>query len=224
MSGSLRVAESSTQFWQKNKIIDISPVISAKTAVFPGDTPFEADFLLKINKGHNIDLSTIKTTVHIGAHTDAPSHYHAQGVTMDQRKLHYYLGPAQVIEVNVQKGARIYPKDLTRDVKAPRILFKTNSFPDPNHWNSDFNSLSAELIEELAHKKVILVGIDTPSVDPETDKVLESHTAIFKNDMAILEGIVLNHVSAGLYDLVCLPLKIEGADASPVRAILLKHE
>lgn len=218
------MADSSSHFWQTSKIIDISPVISEKTAVFPGDTPFSADFLLKINKGHNIDLSTIKTTVHIGAHTDAPSHYHADGVTMEQRGLHYYLGPAQVIEVNLPRGARIYPKDLTQDIKAPRVLIKTSSFPDPNNWNGDFNSLSKELIDHLAHKKVILVGIDTPSVDPADDKVLESHHAIYKNDMAILEGIVLNEATNGLYDLVCLPLKIAKADASPVRAILLKHE
>jgi arylformamidase len=69
---------------------------------------------------------------------------------------------------------------------------------------------------------VKLVGIDTPSIDLAEDKVLESHQAVFSHDMAILEGIVLGHVSEGIYQLIALPLKIEGADATPVRAILLK--
>lgn len=204
-------------------IIDISPEISSKTAVFPGDTPFEQNFLLKIDSGHNIDLSTIKTTLHIGAHTDAPRHYHADGVSMAEQKLNYYLGPAQVIEVFVGKNQRIFIKDLTHvDITAPRVLFKTSSFPDPNSWNDDFVSLSAEVIEFLAAKKVILVGIDTPSIDLANDQLLESHKAVFKNKMAILEGIVLSQVSTGFYDLICLPLKIAESDASPVRAILLK--
>ena len=90
-------------------------------------------------------------------------------------------------------------------------------------------NLSAIYIEQvlagldfLHSKKVFLVGIDTPSIDPANDKILESHNAVFKNDMSILEGIVLSHVEAGLYELVALPLNILGADATPVRAILLK--
>lgn len=208
---------------ENRTIIDISPEISSKTAVFPGDTAFEQNFLLKIDSGHNIDLSTIKTTVHIGAHTDAPRHYHADGVSMAEQTLNYYIGPAQVIEVFVGKNQRIFAKDLTHvDIEAPRVLFKTSSFPDPNNWNNDFVSLSAELINYLAAKKVILVGIDTPSIDLANDQILESHKAVYQNKMAILEGIVLSHVSAGLYDLICLPLKIVDSDASPVRAILLK--
>lgn len=207
----------------ENKILyDISPLISPKTAVFPGDTPFEQEFLLKIEAGNNIDLSTIRTTVHIGAHTDAPNHYHGSGDSIEKRDLKYYLGAAQVIEVKCEKGSRIHKKDLTQNINAPRVLFKTGSFPDPDQWNSDFVSLSAELIEYLASQKVILVGIDTPSVDPSADEKLESHSALFKLNMAVLEGIVLTAVEPGLYDLICLPLKISGADASPVRAVLLK--
>jgi len=207
----------------ENKIlIDISPTISPKTAVFPGDTPFSQDFLLKIEKGNNLDLSTIKTTVHIGAHTDAPSHYHAEGVSIDKRDLSYYIGGVQVVEVNCAAGARIKPEHLTQNISARRVLFKTNSFPDPNQWNDDFVALSVELIEFLAFKKVILVGIDTPSVDAANDNFLTSHKCIYKNNMAILEGIVLKDVEPGLYDLICLPLKIAGADASPVRAVLIK--
>ena len=207
----------------ENKILfDISPLISPQTAVFPGDTPFKQDFLQALHKGDNLDLSTIRTTVHIGAHTDAPSHYHADGVPINQRDLSFYLGPAQVIEVKCAPFARIRPDDLQQEISAPRVLFKTNSFPDPNTWNNDFVALSPELIDFLAAKGVRLVGIDTPSIDPANDGNLESHNAVFKNNLAILEGIVLHEVPPGLYNLICLPLKIEGSDASPVRAVLLK--
>jgi arylformamidase len=205
------------------EIFDISPLINRSVAVFPGDTPFEEHFAMEMSKGHNLTLSHIKTTVHLGAHTDAPNHYLPKGAGMEQRSLDYYLGPCQVVEVSVGRGERIGLSAIRNiDIKAPRVLFKTGTFPDPWKWNGDFASLSAELVNDLAKKGVRLVGIDTPSIDLAEDKILESHQAVGKNDMAILEGIVLDKVNPGLYDLIALPLKIEGADGSPVRAVLLK--
>jgi len=205
------------------EILDISPLINNKIAVFPGDTPFQEEFLMDMHQGHNLTLSSIKTTVHVGAHTDAPNHYSKSGSGIDQRSLNYYFGKCQVIEVSLSRGSRIKIADLkNQKIEAPRILFKTLSYLDPYQWNNDFVSLSGELVEHLASKKVKLVGIDTPSIDLADDKVLESHQAVAKNDMAILEGIVLDKVQPGIYDLIALPLKIEGADASPVRAVLLR--
>jgi len=201
--------------------IDISPLLHSKSAVFPGDTVFTHTVNMSIKAGDNLDLSDIKTTLHIGVHADAPSHYHLEGETIEQRKLSFYMGAAQVIEVQIPLGARIGLKELTVEIKAPRVLFKTNSFPNPDQWNEDFNSLSPELILHLHSLGVVLVGIDTPSVDPATDKELPSHHALFKTNMAVLEGLVLTHVPDGIYNLIALPLNIAGADASPVRAILL---
>lgn len=204
-------------------VIDITPVINSRLAVFPGDQVFQQEFSMDMHRGDHLTLSSIHTTVHLGAHTDAPNHYSASGSTMEKRDLSYYLGPAQVITVACKKGQRITVKELASvSIQASRVLFKTQSFPDPYHWNSDFMSLSAELIEFLSGKGVRLVGIDTPSIDLAEDKVLQSHHAVAKYDMAILEGIVLDHVADGLYQLVALPLPMEGADASPVRAVLLK--
>lgn len=206
------------------EIIDISPMISSKIAVFPGDTAFQEDFLMHTDHGQHLTLSKITTTVHLGAHTDAPNHYAAGADSIEKRSLDFYLGECQVIEVFCQRGSRVQIKDLRgQKIQAERILFKTKSFPNPNQWNDDFVSLSAELINELALKKVKLVGIDTPSIDPAQDKTLESHLAVYKNNMAILEGIVLDQVADGIYELIALPLKIQGADATPVRAILRKR-
>ena len=192
--------------------------------MFPGDTPFERRVLLDMKHGHNLSLSSVTTTVHIGAHADAPSHYHRDGRGIDERELRYYLGPCEVVTVKVARGQRILVKDLPPGVpRAPRVLFRTDSYPDPKKWQGDFNSLSPELIRHLAAKGVILVGIDTPSVDPAEDKELETHQAIFENDLALLEGLVLRGVEDGEYELVAPPLKIRGADASPVRAVLMRR-
>lgn len=205
------------------KIIDISPLISEKIGVWPGDTPFSRRELMSIRSGANIDLSTIQTTVHLGAHVDAPSHYAAQSPSIDQVNLEPYIGLAQVIEVGV-KGQRILPKDIREEIGAPRVLFKTGSFQNPNVFTTNFSSLSKELVDFLASKKVCLIGVDTPSIDPFDDKILEAHTAIRKHSIYNIEGLVLEKVTPGIYKFVALPLKIEGADASPVRAILYEDE
>lgn len=203
---------------------DISPEISESTPVFPGDFPYRRTDSLSFKNGEHLALSHIQTTVHIGAHADAPNHYHPQGAGIDARSLDYYIGPCQVLSAGAPKGTRLQPEAIKAKIAAPRVLFKTGSFPDPKRWNDDFNSLSPELIDFLAKAGAILVGIDTPSIDPADSKKLESHQAVFKHDMAILEGLVLEHVPQGLYDLIAPPLRLKGADASPVRAVLLKRK
>lgn len=202
-------------------LIDISPLISPKTAVWPGDVSFRRDTALDIADGHNITLSSVTSTVHIGAHADAPNHYHADGVDIASCALSPYYGPCQVIAVQCQRGTRIVPADLSCAITRPRVLFKTGSFPDPDDFNEDFNSLSPELIRHCHEAGVVLVGLDTPSVDPFDSKALESHQVLFETGMRNLEGLVLEQVAPGHYTLIALPLKIAGADASPVRAVLV---
>lgn len=209
---------------KNRKIFDISPLIAPELAVFPGDTPFQNDFVLKFNQGDPLELSNIKTTVHIGAHADAPSHYHPKGKSIECANLEIYMGECQVVEVLNKTGDRILPKDFASvELVAPRILFKTNSF-HPNEWSDFFTAIAPETISYLAEKNVKLVGIDTPSIDLAKDKKLESHNAIFNCQMSVLEGLVLTEVNPGLYYLIALPLKIKGAEAAPVRAILIQSK
>jgi arylformamidase len=206
-------------------IIDISPLISPKIAVYPGDKRYERNVALSFALGASMELSSIQTTLHVGAHADAPSHYCAGEADISQVTLHPYLGRCQVISVDLERGKRIDPIHIAQvAIEAQRVLFRTRSFPNPNVWNSDFNSLSPELIEMLASKGVILVGIDTPSVDPddsESPSTLEAHLSLARHKVAVLEGILLEHVLDGFYTLVALPLRLQGAEASPVRAVLL---
>lgn len=202
------------------RLIDISPLLSPRVAVWPGDVPFSREVALSLAGGANIDLSAIRTTVHVGAHTDAPSHYVAGGASIADRPLDLYYGPCQVVHADIGRGERVGPKHVP-EVLAPRILVRTGTFPDPDVFDEDFAALSPELIEHLAPRGVRLVGIDTPSIDLCHDKVLHTHLAVARHDLAVLEGIVLDHVEPGLYTLIALPLRIEGADASPVRAVLI---
>lgn len=202
------------------RLIDISPVLSPRVAVWPGDVAFARDVSVSFAGGGNLDLSAIRTTLHVGAHTDGPSHYAPGAAGIDARPLETYYGPCEVMRVDIGRGERILPRHLPSEPHAPRLLLRTGTFPDPDHFNTDFAALSAELVDWLADRGVILVGIDTPSVDLCHDRALEAHSAIHRRDLAILEGILLDHVAPGPYTLIALPLRIEGADASPVRAAL----
>ena len=107
-------------------------------------------------------------------------------------------------------------------ISRPRVLFKTGTFPDPYAWNDDFAAPEPELLDRLGSRGVVLVGFDTPSTDLFHSKGLEAHQMLFKHGMMNLEGLVLSHVKPGHYTLMALPLPLEDADASPVRAVLLE--
>lgn len=203
------------------KLVDISPPLSERIAVWPGDVAFEHVVSMGFDQGDHLGLSSIRTTVHVGAHTDAPSHYSAHGEGIQQRPLERYFGRCEVMHVSVPQGHRIQPRDLPRAPSEPRVLIGTGTYPDPHLFNEDFAALSPELVAYLHDHGVQLVGIDTPSVDLCQDRELLSHNAISDRDMAILEGVVLRHVADGVYTLIALPLPIEGSDASPVRAVLV---
>jgi len=178
------------------------------------------EVLLDMSKGDNVTLSTLHTTVHLGAHADAPNHYGRAAAAIADRPLEFYVGSCQVMRVQVDRAERLSEAQLTGPVKAERVLFATGTFPDPRSWNNDFAALEPGLIDRLHEWGVRLVGIDTPSIDLFDSKDLPAHHAILRHDMAILEGLVLTNVPDGIHELIALPLKLAGFDASPVRAVL----
>jgi arylformamidase len=205
---------------EEGVLYDISPPLSERLQVWPGDLPLRRRVLLDLQRGDNITLSALTATAHLGAHADAPSHYGANAPAIDTRRLDYYLGPCQVMHVPAARRTRIGPANLPRPVTAVRLLLATGTFPDPDQFNEDFAALAPELVEALHQQEVRLIGIDTPSVDPFDSKDLPAHRTFLKYDMAILEGLVLRGVPDGEYELIALPLKLVGFDASPVRAVL----
>ncbi|HEX2836513.1 MAG TPA: FAD-dependent monooxygenase [Phycisphaerales bacterium] len=212
-------------------LIDISPTISSAIGVWPGDTAFSREVLLDKEKGDTVTLSTIRTTVHLGSHADASNHYanSSEGaVGMEVMPLTHYIGTCRVVRARRSKTEgswRVESQDLENieAIREARVLIATGSFPDPMRWNSDFAGLSVELVEMLASKGVITIGVDAPSVDLQDSKDLPAHRAIFRHGIAILEGLMLKGVEPGVYELFAQPLKLAGSDASPVRAVLRRY-
>ncbi|MEY4631255.1 MAG: metal-dependent hydrolase/cyclase [Pseudomonadota bacterium] len=204
----------------ETEIIDISPPISEASPVWPGDTPFSRKWNARIADGSNIDLSALTTTVHVGAHADAPSHYRAGGNTIDQVDLTPYLGRCVVVDA---RGARrIQPEHCAPALASGhvRLLFKTRTHREGPVFETDFAAFSPEAVQLMGESGVLLAGIDTNSVDPFDSKDLPAHQMFARFHMRNLEGLDLLDVTPGEYELIALPLKLAGFDASPVRAVL----
>jgi arylformamidase len=212
-------------------LVDISPPLSPATAVFPGDTPLSRRVLMDTGKGDHITLSTLTSTVHVGSHADAESHYKPGGSTIDQHPLELYLGPCVVAPVRAQRGKRFGPDaidekwldaidGLTGNGQPGRLLLQTGTGGRPEAFPHDLAAPSPELIDALVAREVRLLGVDTPSVDLADAKDLVGHAACARGGVSILEGLVLDGVEPGVWELIALPLKLVGFDASPVRAVL----
>ena len=202
------------------RLWDISPPLSAATPVWPGDTRFAAEPTWQIGDGCPVKVSRITLSTHTGAHCDAPSHYDPQGIAIDAVALDVYLGPCRVIDC-IDAGV-VEPRHIAHALALvpSRVLLRTYRQAPQAAWDADFNTVSAATIDLLAQHGVQLIGIDTPSLDPQESKTMDAHHAVRSHQMAILEGIVLDEVAAGDYELIALPLKLCGMDASPVRAVL----
>ena len=201
-------------------LIDISPPITPDLAVFPGDTPPTREVLLDMAKGENLTLSTLRSTVHLGSHADGINHYAVDGASIDEMPLERYIGPCTLVRVSGTRGRRVANADLPIDRRLRRILIATGTQPDKRVFNTDFSGLEPTLIHRLADLGVRTIGIDTPSVDMADSKDLPAHGACLERGIAIIEGLVLDEIPDGDYELIAPPLKLVGFDGSPVRAVL----
>jgi arylformamidase len=201
-------------------LYDISAPISSDLCVWPGDRAFRRENTFDRNAGDPVTASAMHTTLHVGTHADAFAHVVPEGAAIDQMPLDAYVGRCQVIRVDVERGTAIRPGDLSESIRTPRVLLATGTFPDPTRFNEDFAALSIELADALHAAEVRLVGIDTPGVDLFGAAELPVHHRLAKHRIASIEGLRLEHVPPGEYELIALPLRLVGCDASPLRAVL----
>ncbi len=201
-------------------LYDITPPIDDRLAVWPGDEPPRREIKCHLKDGASVTLSALHSTVHLGAHADGANHYGVDAAGIDAMPLERYIGPCQVVTARVGRGERVKTSSLARLVTEKRVLIRTGTYPDPTNFNKDFAALEPELVDALARRGVFLIGIDTPSVDLCESKDLPAHAAFLRHGMSILEGLVLDSVPDGVFELVALPLRLVGFDASPVRAVL----
>lgn len=209
-------------------LYDITPPIRLGIPVWPGDTAYRAELSWAIARGDSVNVSALTTTPHLGAHADAPFHVADDGAAIADLPLEPFLGPCRVVEVPAEP--LVTPEHLAGIDLAdpPRLLLKTGSVPaagaggagSPAPFPERFTALSPELARVLGEAGALLVGLDTPSVDPFDSKNLAAHHALAAGGVVNLEGLLLADVPPGLYELIALPLRLEGLDASPVRAVL----
>ena len=201
------------------RLWDISQRLHPALPVWPGDTGFSQAKTWQMDAGSPVNVSAVSMSTHTGAHADAPLHYSAAAPDIASVDLEPYLGECLVIDAR-SAGSLIEIGDLPKDVSAERVLFRTfEHFPHAD-WDPDTSAIAPATIDWLAQQRVKLVGLDSPSIDPQDSKTMDAHKAVLKHDMRVLEGLVLDHVPAGRYELIALPLPIIDGDASPVRAVL----
>ncbi len=204
------------------RLWDISPPLVPGIPVWPGDQAYREIRTATIGPGSPVNVSAIAISTHTGAHVDAPFHFAEDGATVGAVDLAPYLGPARVVDLRGVR--RVEPGHLAAALAdpacPPRILLRTCAQAPAGPWDPDFAVVSPEAVAAIARRGCILVGVDTPSLDPETSETLDVHLAAHRHGLAILEGLVLAEAPAGDYELIALPLKLMNLDASPVRAVL----
>jgi arylformamidase len=206
------------------RIYDITRTLSRSIAVWPGDTPFSTQVMMDMDMGDPANVTTLTISSHCGTHVDAPYHFVNDEVSMEQVPLDIYVGPATVITVQRLAGPLTvadFP-DLDWD-RVERLLVHSAASEHPlDQFLSEYVYPSPELADFMGETGVILFGSDAASMDTVDSETLPNHHALQRNGIFILENLALAGVPDGEYELIALPLKIEGGDGSPVRAILRK--
>lgn len=204
---------------RSSRIHDISQPVSERTGVWPGDTPFSATFTWKMDDGDSCNVSKVSTSPHVGTHADAPLHFLPQAPGIGEVDLESYVGPCWVVDGPRSGQVQIRHLEGVDLARFPRVLVRTRDDADVG-FDEDFVSLSVAAAVYLKERGARLIGLDTPSMDPFDSKELPAHHLLLEGRIALLENLQLSEVSAGPYELIALPLRWPGLDASPVRAVL----
>lgn len=212
-------------FLDFEEVYDISAPLNTAPA-YPGDRPYHLDWMARLDEGKGYCLSALSLSSHAGTHLDFPSHLIRNGKSQERYPLKRFIIPAEVI--SIPEEGPILPSSLKEGKinEGQALLFKTcNSQKQLLHqaaFSENYVHLSQDAAILCASEKVGLVGIDYLSVDKYGDDSLIVHRTLLENDILILEGIDLASVPCGRYSLICLPLSLKNAEASPVRAALVR--
>jgi arylformamidase len=205
--------------------IDVSVPLRNGMGAWPGDASFERTSTLEMANGDPCNLSQISSTAHIGTHMDAPRHYLPDAAGMESMPIDAAIGRCRVIEIHDPEAIRISELDPHHLNKGERVLFKTaNSIHcwKTDHFKKKYIYIPPETARYLAERGVRTVGVDYLSVGGFESGGAETHRILLETGIWIIEGLMLEHVEPGEYELVCLPLKIIGGDGAPARAVLRK--
>lgn len=204
-------------------IIDITLAISEHLPVYPGDPVTGIRRVSDVSKGDPFTLSALHMSSHAGTHVDAPCHLFADGTPVDELPLEPFIGSAFVIDVSGH--AVVDENDLANSGipdSTERLIIKTRKSDSP--WVDNGASISENAARWIVAHGIKLVGIDQLSVDPPGDESLAVHRTLLRHDVIVVEGLDLSGVTSGEYGFICLPMKIQGCDGAPARAVLVKSD
>jgi len=210
----------------QRRIWDISQTLRAGLPVWPGDIPFDCSVTAAVEDGSSVNLHRLTFSTQSGTHAECSRHVRDDAVDLAALDLTAFMGECELRDVSDaqhvdSQGIVLASAVLDRlPSRVERLLLRTLAKPDWNMWPAGFRALDPELIEAIAARGCRLIATDAPSIDPETCKQLRSHHACHRAGMAILEGVVLDGIPEGRYELIALPLPIVGVEATPVRAVL----
>jgi arylformamidase len=205
---------------KSNNWIDISQPLNLDLAHWPGDTPFSYEVTYSKEQTGSVNIGKITTSLHSGTHIDAPFHFRNDGEKVLDLDINLYIGPCRLIDVSPH--IRIDREVLSHfDLDGvTRLLLRTSIPNNPTLFPAKVPYLTGDSASFLKENGVQLIGVDVPSVDPLDSKDMEGHHALYKNGIHILENVMLDHVEPGDYELIALPLPLQEADGSPVRAVI----
>lgn len=213
------------------RLIDISPPMSATSPTFPGDEPFSLRAERSASPEGTVSVSVVTSSVHNGAHVDAPLHVFAEGDDIASLSLECFVGTCFTADLSTSIASwkvpirfEELPADFFEDaactrVCCERLLIKTRSRL-PEGWSGRFRTIDPDAVRRLVAAGVRLIGVDVPSIDPVESEALPAHRAALSYGVPILENLNLCGVDSGFYELMAFPMNWPGAEASPVRAVL----
>jgi len=200
--------------------IDITIPMHPAMTVWPGDPAFTFAPASRIADGRSTNVSTISLSTHTGTHCDAPWHFEDDGEKLHEVDTSIFFGDALLIELVHLDTIRA--SDLPPEKLPPRVLFKTRNalYPHDTPFRKDYVALEPDAAQRCVDDGVRLVGVDYLSVAPYKQNGQDTHHILLRNDIFVVEGLLLKEFTSGVYPFVVLPMHIVGADGAPCRAFI----
>lgn len=202
------------------KWIDVSQPLESAITTWPGDTPFQYEIAWPMAESGSVNVGKLTMSLHTGTHIDAPFHFDDAGKRVIDLDPALYIGPARVIHLPNRKTIEASDLDGFDLTGVERLIIKTDGWPDKSTFPNQIPVLTPSLSDRLGQQGIYLIGLDLPSVDAIDSKEMAAHHALTRNNVHILEGLVLDSIVPGDYELIAVPLPIVEGDGSPVRALL----
>jgi arylformamidase len=206
------------------RLYDVSLPISNDLPVWPGDSAVSLVMTASILNGDKCNITQLQMGTHAGTHIDAPYHFLKDGATVDVIPIETFIGPCLVVELD--SDTLIEKKDFLKcNLNGhSRILIKTKNSErwakNITSFDKDYVALGIEAAQYLVENNTLLVGIDYLSIESFQSDDKPVHKLLLKYNITILEGLNLSEVNAGVYELICMPLKLQGCEGAPARVLL----